>query len=339
MPAARPTTEQKLDMALEDLVERNGHKERKGKSYGPATASSSEKDGPYASKGKGKGTDSKGKGKGKGRRIPIEDKALLNTYCTVNTEKHLVVRLYETEVVKLWERVIHPPGPVTEKKAESTEKEPQPLAAGKVKPEDLPPPKPEGPGMVLVLTSGKFRTPETKYIITEVLRPLGYHLTEEGSKWLLWCDYKKPGQVNQEPATSQPFEDGMEVLIETPFATMKAVRQHMAERIKEARERAKKEKEEREKEQRHRGPPQNPPPSPYTSTHYPPPTVAYPYGTYGSLPPGSPYAPPHPAWPPPPHHGYPPPPAWGHPHWPPPPAWDGRPPPVAGGPPAEDRFQ
>jgi len=100
-------TERKLDMALDDLVtcERDQRDDRKERgqddrnregmdSYGPARPRSDDRLGPYA------GRDMKKGGNGKGRRrLPPEDKALLNTCVFFNSGGEFVVRLHDTEVV------------------------------------------------------------------------------------------------------------------------------------------------------------------------------------------------------------------------------------------------
>ncbi|CAE7543345.1 UBQ11 [Symbiodinium natans] len=203
----RPTSiEQKLDMALDELVKTEDPKSgRKSSSYGPAGKKSGgdrDRDGPYAA---GRGD---GKGKGKGRqRLPPEEKALLKTQCFFNAEKELVIKLYETEVLIVKNRKETPPVADSDK----TEKSPAPA----------------GGSLVLTLNSGGFRTAETKAILNEALRPLALRVEGSESSWSLCSDYRMPGQVTDGSKSQQPFEDGMEITVPA-VVTPEAVREHMA---------------------------------------------------------------------------------------------------------------
>lgn len=85
--------DKKLDMALDELVDSKGQRRREGSRS------------PYRDRDR---RESGGKGGGKGKRrsrIAPEDKALLNTRCSFNEEGDLIIRLYDTEVVVLKDRL------------------------------------------------------------------------------------------------------------------------------------------------------------------------------------------------------------------------------------------
>lgn len=256
------STEQKLDMALDDLVDRKAgggpealdeerdHNGHRSSGYGPAGRSPlcdrqrDQRQGPYSwHEGKGKGSSGKGKGR---RRLPPEEKALLNTHCFFNPEGHLVVKLYDTEVLVVKKNAEvkvdvadasskqqsnsqvpaaiangEDPAP-TEKAAETA------LVAPPEKTADITQEKTANI-MALVLTSGKFRTAETKYILNEALEPLAFKVIESTNAPSQWT-------VNGE-AQVQPFEDGMEVNVKSPVADANAVKNHMAEKIQDAKTR------------------------------------------------------------------------------------------------------
>lgn len=99
----RRTTEQKLDMALDELVDRrptgDEYRGRPGlRSYGEREQRDSW--GPYDRRDAGNERREGGKGKGK-RRMSPERKALLNTHCFFDSDGDFVVRLYDTKVVTL----------------------------------------------------------------------------------------------------------------------------------------------------------------------------------------------------------------------------------------------
>ncbi|CAJ1431986.1 unnamed protein product [Effrenium voratum] len=195
----RPNTEQKLDMALDDLVKCD-----EDIRHGPAKKSRpSVQDGPYA-KGRNRGAP----GDKRRQRLPPEEKALLKTQCFFNDDKDLVIKLYDTQVLVIKEK----PG---EKSQEKDSEEPAPGS------------------LALVLTSGGFRTAETKAILNEALKPMALHV-EGGpdSKWSLRSDYKTPGQVTNGSST-QPFEDGMEVLVPA-VVTLTMVQENLASRKQSA---------------------------------------------------------------------------------------------------------
>jgi len=88
--AMHKSLEKKLDMSLDDLAGSDGQR------------GSRRREGSRSRERERRG----GKGKGKGRgRIAPEDKALQNTKCFFNDQGDLVVRLYDTEVVILREKL------------------------------------------------------------------------------------------------------------------------------------------------------------------------------------------------------------------------------------------
>lgn len=274
MTGARLTsTDQKLDMALDDLVEKKSSSagrwdedRRSEHGYGPDMQRHHQADAPYALK------DSKGRGKGP--RRPPEEKALNNTHCFFNSGGSLVVRLYETEVFVMSKRT-------------------EPGSAAECE--------------VLTLTSGTFRTPETKYILNEALHLLGLRVVDcqgSHSKWTLSWEVKPPGKVDE--PSSQPFEDGMEVRLDAPLVKSDAVKQHIVDKIQLSKGGPRHDSA----QSWQRGPP--PPPGAWGA-----PPLHYPPHAHHNLPP-HPYPYPHapPGWP----HSEPP--GWGHPwrpHGPPPP--------------------
>jgi len=298
----RQTTEQKLDMALDDLVERraasgaDGEDTReRGRRPDEAPLDrplSVRRDGPYERR---EGKDGKGKGK---RRLPPEDKALLNTQCFFTGDGDFAVRLYDTQVVTLRKRpeaigadivalasklsadtapadshTSEKPavaegtaGDVTEKTAAAegdakpsdekeketadklpADKKPADDAAADGKPEaDEPVAKkpatesaveaaksandgatPVG-GMVAVLSTGKFKTIETRYIINEVLHSLSLRISEgSDGQWT----------VSGPSMPERPFEDDIEVTVSDPLLRASVVKDHLAKRIAEAKDR------------------------------------------------------------------------------------------------------
>lgn len=289
----RPTTiEQKLDMALDELVKTEDPKPgRKSGGYGPAgRKAAGDRDGPYVtSRGDGKG---EGKGpKGKGRqRLPPEEKALLKTQCFFNAEKELVIKLYDTEVLVVKDQKETPPTADSDK----TEK----------------PPVPAGASLALTLNSGGFRTAETRAILNEALRPLALRVDGSDSSWSLGSDYKVPGQVTDGSKSQQPFEDGMVITVPA-VVTPEAVKEHM-ERKRQAAKAAVDAQRARETAGQFAPPPPGSwgamPPPPW-GMHPPPGWRPPPHEPYRAP---FPHAwPGHPPahWPPPPYHGYRPPPA------------------------------
>jgi len=169
--------------------------------------------------------------------------------------------------------------------------------------------KPEAhEGLVVILSSGKFRTAETRFIMNEVLEPMDFKVTEsaEGpTRWTLRGDG---------PARS--FEDGMRVEVPPQGPAQErldSTRRQISDKVIEARTR----------DAHRRAGPQVPPPEPWG-----------PHGPHGFGPPPHPHPPGSGFGPPPEWHGHlggPPPPAPG---WPGPPhgwrPWPGPPPPWAG---------
>lgn len=372
------STQQKLDMALDDLVERKGNRtqaaasdeepERGGRRRAEASRSPHrDRAGPDGRRG------SSAKGRGK-RRIPFEEKALLNTHCFYNSDGHLVVRLYDTEVVVLRkqeatapeepakepekeaaveeakeapaEEVPQPqeppekapkadeePAPAAEEGAAAQEAPAAPAPEGEAAEDGAKPTaeeeaaaeqpaaeapaaaepdrKPEAPagGMVLVLSSGSFRTAETKFIINEALRTLGIKVTEDSEGSTQW-------QVTGE-GVSEKFEDGMRVAIKVAMEKAADVQQYLVERIQDARYKDAQRGGQGPRPEFH-DPGMPPPPHLYGPVRH----ARWPY----SAPPGWP-RPAAPGWPPP-VSWYGPPPPWDphrHPPWPrpPPPGWRG----------------
>mmetsp|Transcript_103580 Transcript_103580/g.333983 ORF Transcript_103580/g.333983 Transcript_103580/m.333983 type:complete len:426 (-) Transcript_103580:72-1349(-) len=373
------STAQKLDMALDDLVDsnrssydyrsagRSPHRDRHRDRHGPYSWHDGKGDGRGDAKGDGKGKGSFGKGKGR-RRLPMEEKALLNTQCFFNAEGHLVVRLYDTEVCILKKRpeaciaaselpVSEPPAiapPLTENKAaeepvcnDSEKVAPDGKPAGTTvlstageqqievneKPvivEEKPVPAEESKGgaasdsdakptakandmtvknssgnsaenlkagMVLVLTSGKFRTAETKYIINEALHSLSFKLAESSDSSSEW--------TVSGATFSQPFEDGMSVDVNLPMEQSSVVKQLLVDKIQEAKAKESQRSELMPRyDPRDRGPPPGFMPPEHWGRHGPPPQ-------HLQRPPDWPHGPP-PGWSGPPSLGWrgPPPLAW-----------------------------
>ncbi|CAK9097107.1 unnamed protein product [Durusdinium trenchii] len=140
----------------------------------PQTAKLSRSDGPYA----------RGANRGESRRrVPPEEKGLLKTQCFFE-EKDLVIKLYDTEVLVIKEKT-------TKDDDDGSETQ----------------------SLVLELTSGGFRTAETKAILNEALKPMALQVeSENGATWQLRSEYKTPGQVTTD-SSLQPFEDGMAVTV------------------------------------------------------------------------------------------------------------------------------
>lgn len=287
------TLEAKLDMALDELVERRSEKDRTSGNFGPSRKGHDRDDnGPYASGDRSRG-DAKQKGRGKGKRkLPPEEKSLLNTHCFYNSAGDLVVKLYDTEVLVLKKKEPLEPAKVGLQPSEGDSK---PVSA------------PTKPSLVLILNTGGFRTAETKIVLSEALKPLAFRIEgSESSKWQLCSDFKPPGQVKDE-ATSQPFEDGMEVPSPS-LITAADVHQHMVERIYAAKASADAiRKAERGESHRPVPPPGSwgpPPPAPWgvPPPGWPLPPHPHPHPHYrGPLPPHMmpPWAGPSPSWPPP----------------------------------------
>jgi len=269
MGGARPnSTEQKLDMALDDLVDRKANEDKRSGGYGPAGQVGrhvhSDRDEPYAHR------DGKaGGGKGKGKRLPPEDKALLKTQCFFNSAGELIVRLYDTEVFILKKRQGDTSGTKPQAANEETKVEVKPEGAANAT-----------DSLVLVLTSGGFRTTETRSILNEALHPLSMRINgSDSSRWTLCSDFKTPGQVT-ESSSSKPFEDGMQINLPSLVAPAD-VKQHLVMKIQAAKAAM--------DAPRLRTHEQGPPPPPPGSWGAPPPS--YPLG-WGLPPPGWGWAPP-----------------------------------------------
>mmetsp|Transcript_107868 Transcript_107868/g.287186 ORF Transcript_107868/g.287186 Transcript_107868/m.287186 type:complete len:466 (-) Transcript_107868:30-1427(-) len=411
------STQQKLDMALDDLVERKGSRgagsdeepERNGRrrsDYGPSRDYSrrsphsdrhSDRSGPYSyHDGRSKGGYGKGKGR---RRMPLEDKAMLNTQCFINPAGDLVVRLYDTEVFVLKKQPAHAPiavavnqeskeadapgkpaeeaapvappaaaGEAAEAQQSTAPRDPrlpaegsgekpaeQPAERSEEKPEEKPEGRPEEQSadkaeakpeakpeeekpaegteqavqatdadskpapettdevartqaehpkseMVVVLTSGTFRTAETRFVINEALRAVSLKVVENSDSSSQWT---VSGEV-----VSQRFEDGMELPVKVPVERASDVQRHMAEKIQDAKAK-----------DAQRSTSGNMQRSDYRD-----------HGAAGPppmMPPGDRWGPPG-MGPPPPHLAGPPRPAW---HYGTPPGWPGIPPPGWRGPP------
>eukprot|EP00930_Biecheleria_cincta_P034074 TRINITY_DN2357_c0_g2_i1.p1 TRINITY_DN2357_c0_g2~~TRINITY_DN2357_c0_g2_i1.p1 ORF type:complete len:419 (+),score=88.20 TRINITY_DN2357_c0_g2_i1:101-1357(+) len=352
----RPTsTEQKLDMSLDDLV-----KKERNEGYGPAGRDKrgGDRERPYS---EGDGQD-RGKGKPGKRRLPPEEKAWLHTHCFFKSESEFVVKLYDTEILQLRKSKQDlqantgnagtqreqsgdkkSDGKTSDDKqsddksedkksddkktddAKPNDAKPDDAKPDDAKPDDAKPDnakpddgkpgdnkpddkaadtKPAG-GLVLVMTSGGFRTAETRIILNEALKPMALRIDgSDSSRWTLISEYKTPGEVTG-ASTTKPFEDGMEFRVPS-LVTLESVRDHMAERQKAARAAGDR--------PRGRGQPMPPP------------------GSSAGLPP---LQPPPRGWPPPPHAwGMPPPPGWRPPLYPhappgmhPPPPWGAHMPP------------
>merc|ERR1719421_1166313 len=251
-------------MSLDDLVDhkdKSYHEVPPPSGYGPRRGQR-DRDSyhPYDREGRGKG-----KGKGK-FRLPPEDKALLNTQCFFNSDGDFVVKLYNTEVF------------VLRKRPEQADVAASPPAAGA-----------PAPTAVLILTTGGFKTVETKCILNEAMLPLDLKILDnDDHKWTV------SGQN-----TLQPFEDGMKVKLKSG-ARASAVKAHLVDKIQRVKAlevartnpTLRRPRYERDRYQPH-----------YDRDRPPPP----PYG-YGAPPPG--YGPPpgfgHPPTGPPPGYGPPP---------------------------------
>lgn len=281
------TVEQKLDMSLDDLVDRqpgsyqspNYHAVAPptGGGYGPRKGYR-DRDGyhPYDRDGKGKGK------KGKFRLSP-DDKALLNTQCFFNSDGDFVVKLYDTEVFTL------------RKRPEQAETD---ATAGT-----------SLPTAVLILTSGGFRTVETKSILNQAMLPLDLRITDsDDHTWTV------DGRL---------FEDGMKVKLNSG-ARASAVKAHLVDKIQrvKALEVARTNPTvRRPRYERDRFAP------PYDRDRPPPPHYGYGPPGYGPPPLGYGPPPPHSYGPPPagypaPHPGYGPPPGPGYAYGPLPPHYE-----------------
>eukprot|EP00913_Durusdinium_trenchii_P019370 g18210.t1 len=161
------------------------------------------------------------------RRVPPEEKGLLKTQCFFE-EKDLVIKLYDTEVLVIKERVAvmataRTSGrrPVSRVGARTKQfqilrpapdftggraRHPRGVAARRRGVVVVSPPKEkttkddddgsETQSLVLELTSGGFRTAETKAILNEALKPMALQVeSENGATWQLRSEYKTPGQV------------------------------------------------------------------------------------------------------------------------------------------------
>uniref|UniRef100_A0A7S1F2L1 Uncharacterized protein n=1 Tax=Noctiluca scintillans TaxID=2966 RepID=A0A7S1F2L1_NOCSC len=177
------TTEQRLDMSLDDLVG--------DPSYGPCRAST-ERRGPYRDR------HEDGRGKGKGRaNIPVEARALLHTRCFFNDDGDFVVRLHDTAVFTL------------QKRPEVADVDGKPAS--------------EAQGATLILTSGKFKTVQTRYILNLAMQPLSLRIENtNGERWEVLGD-----------SIRQPFEDGMEVHLQSVVRASN-VKEHLEEKIQAA---------------------------------------------------------------------------------------------------------
>mmetsp|Transcript_30441 Transcript_30441/g.83924 ORF Transcript_30441/g.83924 Transcript_30441/m.83924 type:complete len:407 (-) Transcript_30441:10-1230(-) len=80
--------------------------------------------------------------------------------------------------------------------------------------------------MVPVLTSGTFRTPETRYILNEGLQLLGFKVVTNPDSPSQW---KLEGE-----SMSVAFEDGMQVDVRVPPTQASSVKQHLSEKIQGA---------------------------------------------------------------------------------------------------------
>lgn len=298
--------------------------------------------------------DRQGDGKGKGKsRLPPEEKAMLNTTCFYDAAGDMIVRLFDTDVFVLKNQAAAPKGEAkvdatveekAEEKAEGTHEKAEEKAEDKAGEQaekkavdvtaeasgattakseakaDEEAKATQADGVTVVLQTGKFRTPETKYIINEALHTLYLQITEDASRqWKInprLVDYVPPGLIDPE-TQNRLFEDGMVMRVKDPLARASIVKQHMEEKIREA-----KACESERARAAARPPPHH---APYG---------AYPPLGYGLPPPGYPlYGPP----------GYPlyalPPPGYGAPPGYPraaatrPPPWAIYPPPGYGGPP------
>lgn len=304
------TTEKKLDMALDDLVDKRKEQDPESdEDRRPPHKERHEQSGPY-SRGDGKGRGQSGK-KGPYRKVPLEEKALLHTDCFFNADGDFVVKLYDTEVF------------ILKKRPEALDVDGKPSAGS--------PP----PGVVLVLTSGKYRTIETKYIINEALQSFSMRVSEgDDSNWTVVGE-----------STSQPFEDGMQVQVTAPLVRASVVKQHLADKIQDAKSRGAARADPATRGHHRRGGDYEPhmPPAPPghwapPPAHHPhrPPDWPHPHHAVGPPPMG----PPPPGWGPPPMH-----PGWTPHHMPPWNAGHGphrRPPPQisnGGGPPAAVRTE
>lgn len=261
----RPNTEQKLDMALDELV-KSDEPHRRSR---PQTAKLSRSDGPYA----------RGANRGESRRrVPPEEKGLLKTQCFFE-EKDLVIKLYDTEVLVIKEKT-------TKDDDDGSETQ----------------------SLVLELTSGGFRTAETKAILNEALKPMALQVeSENGATWQLRSEYKTPGQVTTD-SSLQPFEDGMAVTVPAVVSL-----QMVKEKLDSKRSAAQSSADERRRAERRAERSFGPAAGPWL--HGAPGHPRWP------PPPGHwPLHPPH-GWPHPPHYR----PLYAPPHWPPPPGGKGAP--------------
>jgi len=358
------STEKKLDMSLDDLVERKPA--RGSADFDEDDRRAGRRDNRYGPYARREGGGGKGKGK---RRMSPEDKALLHSYCFFNADGDFVVRLYDTEVFTLRKRpeiastgtgqvaktlgsdaptasapagaeaAAAPAGDASGVKPNSGASD-KPSSEGGEKPaadgtsdvggkpgagenegsgdggnkEPGAAEKPSAPaatatspssggGVVIVLSSGGFRTVETRYILNEALHSLAVSVTEgPDGRW----------QVAGPSMASRPFEDGMSFPASDPEVRASIVKDYVVGKIAEAKEREamrlNPSMQHRERQGDFRLPPHMLPP-----LHWGPPPALHPL--HGGHP-----------------HQRPPPPGWGWPHGlplqgPPPPSWAHGPPP------------
>lgn len=198
--------EQKLDMALDDLASSEVTVDSNRHHLGRR-----ERDGPY-SRPTGKGYDSKShsKGKGKGRRIPMEEKALLHTQFFFNQDGDFILKLYDTEVLVMKKR----PEPV-----DGESKLDLPLEGGGDGAAEL-------GAVTLCLSSGTFKTAETKFILNEALNLFSVQIsemTDSPGKWII------TGQ-----GLSQDFEDDLKLHLKGQTVRASCLKQHFADKLKHA---------------------------------------------------------------------------------------------------------
>lgn len=190
-----------LDMALDELVEKSGSAGGKWNSGGGSWGRGGWGERGWGAKRSQWGEGGDGWREGRKRpRVPADEKALLNTQCFFNDEGDFVVRLYDTDVFAF-------------------KKRPE-VADGEGKASEG-----ASPGVVLVLTTGGYRTIETKLILSEALEPLSLRIADEGdaSKWTVVGE-----------GIDQPFEDGMEVILKSLSVRASAVKEHLEDKMQRA---------------------------------------------------------------------------------------------------------
>eukprot|EP00927_Polykrikos_kofoidii_P079391 TRINITY_DN76175_c0_g1_i1.p1 TRINITY_DN76175_c0_g1~~TRINITY_DN76175_c0_g1_i1.p1 ORF type:complete len:338 (+),score=52.26 TRINITY_DN76175_c0_g1_i1:140-1153(+) len=202
------STEQKLDMALEELVDRVPQQRKGG--YHEDTGGSRKRHAGDHSVG------SKNKVR---RRVPAEDKALLNTQCFQDAQRGFVVKLYETEVFVLRRKAAVASSEGDSESASGKDAVETASGGAKVLANEQ---------NVVMLNTGRFRTIETKYILNEALRFFGYVVAEGGDsgRWT----------VTATSGVSQPFEDNMEMPV-TAAVSENAIREHLMGKIAASRDR------------------------------------------------------------------------------------------------------